>query len=55
MYFSSEDAMFSAETNKGRPTPLGENEPTSRSLSTCHPHLGHVDTFFVSHFYMRLL
>ena len=35
----------SAETNNGRPTPLGENEPTSRSLSTCHPHLGHVDTF----------
>ena len=37
------------------PHPWGENEPTSRSLSTCHPHLGHVDTFFVSHFYMRLL
>ena len=45
LYFSSEDAMFSVETNKGRPTPLGENDPTSRSLSTCHPHLGHVDTF----------
>lgn len=37
------------------PHPWGENEPTSRSLSTCHPHLGHVDIFFVSHFYMRLL
>ena len=40
-----------AETNKGRPTPLGENEPTSRSLSTCHPHLGHVDTFFFTFLY----
>ena len=33
---------------------MGENEPTSRSLSTCHPHLGHVDTFFVSHFLYAL-
>lgn len=53
--FMSKMRYFRLETNNGRLTPLGENEPTSRSLSTCHPHLGHVDIFFVSHFYMRLL